>query len=238
MKKDWQAPVGISRADQAKKISSILQDHLQGGLVGMKCLEIGCADGSISHFLSADLGTVYGIEIDLDSLLTSPHLGEKKLLLTRADGRHLPFPAAHFDIIVLAQVYEHMTSQEKLSSEVFRVLKTGGVCFFSGPNRWQLVEPHYFLPFLSWLPHKCASRYLKLSGRGTTFDIYPRGYRGLKRLWGRFRIVDYTWQMLKNPAKFSAGDRKGIPNLARVPDWVLKALVVCYPNFNWILMKD
>jgi len=239
VRKTWQPPSPVSREAQANKIRAILQDHLQTGLDGTKCLEIGCADGSICHFLSTDLQETFGIEFELGKLVSSPYLGDEHLFLAQADGRRLPFPGAYFDLVVLAQVYEHMTDHESLSAEVFRVLKPGGICFFSGPNRWQVIEPHYFLPFLSWLPHQCASRYLKLSGRGKTFDIHPRGYHSLKRLWSNFHVVDYTWKILKYPRKFTLDVHHGrIGLMAHMPAWVLKTLKVFYPNFNWILVKE
>lgn len=239
MKKEWQPPSPISREDQARKINAILNDYLRSGLRGKKFLEVGCADGAICHFLSGQVDEIVGIEIDGIKLISSPYHKDEKLLLVQADGRKLPFYDYQFDVIILAQVYEHLTNQERLSAEIFRVLKPGGVCFFSGPNRWRVIEPHYFLPFLSWLPQHCASRYLKISGRGEYYDVYPQGYHNLKRLWQDFHVVDYTWQILKDPERFGSISHLGITKRIRgIPAWILKALAGFYPNFNWILVKE
>jgi hypothetical protein len=41
------------------------------------------------------------------------------------------------------------------------------------PNRWQLVEPHYRLAFLSWLPPAWRTPYLRLRHRGSHYDCRP-----------------------------------------------------------------
>lgn len=41
------------------------------------------------------------------------------------------------------------------------------------PNRWQVVEPHYRLAFLSWLPQGWRTPYLRLRQRGSHYDCRP-----------------------------------------------------------------
>jgi hypothetical protein len=38
------------------------------------------------------------------------------------------------------------------------------------PNRWGLVEPHFRLPFLSWVPRRLADPYVRVARRGTHYD--------------------------------------------------------------------
>ncbi len=66
-----------------------------------------------------------------------------------------PFPLEDesCDLVICAQVYEHVPDDRRLAEEVYRVLKPGGVVFFSGPNWLFPIEGHYHLPFLHWLPH-------------------------------------------------------------------------------------
>src|SRR3546814_13212696 len=60
--------------------------------------------------------------------------------------------------------------------EIRRVLAPDGVVYFAAPNRWRLVEPHFRLPFLSWLPHPASDRYLRLMCRGIHYDFHPPSY--------------------------------------------------------------
>jgi hypothetical protein len=45
-----------------------------------------------------------------------------------------------------------------------------------------MVEPHYRLPFLSWLPRPIASGLVRLSGRGAEYDCLLLSRRGLRGL--------------------------------------------------------
>ena len=61
--------------------------------------------------------------------------------------------------------------------EMKRVMDTGAVGYLAVPNRWALVEPHFRLPFLSWLPKDWRSSYVRLMGRGTAYDCEPTSLR-------------------------------------------------------------
>ena len=239
MNHSWTPPEPVSREAQAEKIHAILCDHLQTNLLDKSCLEVGCGNGAISYHLKGKTRQMIGVEINGKALFSSPFLSNGSLRFIQGDGRQLPFADSQFDIIILAQVYEHMTHQEKLSGEIYRVLKPGGICFFSGPNRWRVVEPHYFLPFLAWLPRKLASVYLRVTRRGEVYNINPRGYWGLNNLWQDFKIIDYTWQIIKFPKKFSLYGNSLINRVLRkMPSIIIKKLQPLYANYNWILVKE
>ncbi|MCJ7694951.1 MAG: class I SAM-dependent methyltransferase [Anaerolineaceae bacterium] len=234
----FKIPEPVSRASQADKIYRILEEHLKENLEGKRILEIGCGSGEISVHLSKRSAFVWGIEIDPLALFKESYTESSNFALSLSDGRHLPFADESIDIIILPQVYEHIKEQKALISGMFRVLEPGGVCFFSGPNRWQIIEPHYFLPFLSWLPHKLADIYLRISGRGKCFDVYPRSYWGIKRLLRQFKVIDYTWHIIKEPEKYGLSSSSLIIKvMKRLPDSLLKLLRPVYTNYNWILVK-
>jgi ubiquinone/menaquinone biosynthesis C-methylase UbiE len=44
--------------------------------------------------------------------------------IIRGDGFHLPFPDETFDIVVMADVYEHVKKPEKMLFEIKRVFVT------------------------------------------------------------------------------------------------------------------
>lgn len=239
MTKEFKERVPVSRAAQADKITAILRDFIDDGLEELRCLEIGCGDGEISCHLARAVGGIWGLEVDGEALRRNRFEPLGLLRYTQADGRRLPFEAESFDLVILAQVYEHMRGQETLSEEIYRALKPGGICFFSGPNRFRLIEPHYFLPFLSWLPHWMSNIYLRATGRGKEFDIFPRSYWGIKHLWRRFCIIDYTWRLIKTPELFVDNERLGqLRFFKRLPTPIIKLLKPFYPNYNWILVKE
>lgn len=69
-----------------------------------------------------------------------------------------------------------------------------------------LKNPHYGLPFLSWLPRGLADRYVRLSGKGEAYLEKPYSYWALRRLLGTFELTDYTAKIVADPAKYNATD--------------------------------
>jgi hypothetical protein len=105
-----------------------------------------------------------------------------------------------------------------LAFEIERLLAPGGFCYFGAGNRFVLVEGHYFLPFLSWLPLRAADLYLKLMGRKVKYDVRLLSLRNLRQLLKNFEMIDYTGRIIRDPESFAATDVVR-PNsiLARLP---------------------
>jgi 2-polyprenyl-3-methyl-5-hydroxy-6-metoxy-1,4-benzoquinol methylase len=230
------------RGRKAGKIYSILQDFCDGSLYTFNCLDLGCSQGVISTQLAAHLKLVIGIDLDIISLKTAEKIKSdiaKPPFYMSANGYDLPFNNDQFDLIICAQVYEHVTDASKIIAEIGRVLKPGGICFFSGPNRLSIMEEHYWLPFLSWLPHSWASIYMKLMKRGKLYDIHPLTYWQLIKLWDGFTVYDYTTKIIREPHRFSVDDRvEKYGFISILPDWIINFLRPLYPNYNWIVVKS
>jgi 2-polyprenyl-3-methyl-5-hydroxy-6-metoxy-1,4-benzoquinol methylase len=137
----------MSRREKADKIVSILQDFSGQGLQQYNCLDLGCATGIITNFLRNNFHSIFGVEVDEKLAREAVRLTAQDSIFVVADGGKTPFPPQTFDVIVCAQVYEHVKDPKTLPPEIWRLLKPGGMCFFSGPNRWSPVEEHYWLPF-------------------------------------------------------------------------------------------
>jgi ubiquinone/menaquinone biosynthesis C-methylase UbiE len=228
-----------SRKQQAEKIFAILADFLQThSFKPYLCLEVGCGSGEICKYFAIHVNLMWGIEIDYNQLKIGAITTKTNLAFSQADGSMLPFQDSTFDLILFPQVYEHTLNQQGIFNEIHRVLNPGGICFFSGPNRYRIIEPHYFLPFLSWLPNRLATYYLRLSKRGEIYDIYPRSYWTLKKLTKGFQKYDYTYKMIKYPEKFKVTGRLYKLKFNLLPTWILRIIEPFYPNFNWILKKD
>jgi ubiquinone/menaquinone biosynthesis C-methylase UbiE len=102
-----------------------------------RVLEVGCGTGAISRYLITvdGVGEVVGVD-------PSPGLLERARLLAtstpglsfeEADGRHLPFADASFDVVVAHTVVSHVPTPQLLVAEALRVLRDGGTAaFFDG----------------------------------------------------------------------------------------------------------
>jgi SAM-dependent methyltransferase len=157
-----------SRVLKARKIAELVRPFRE--LQGARLLDVGAGSGHIAHAL-ADVvgpkGEVHGVDI-LDQRRVTDGF-----TFHRVDGTTLPFATASFDVVLSNHVIEHVgTWSDQLHHlrEIRRVLAPGGVCYLAVPNRWVLVEPHFKLPFLSWLPGPLRSPYVRLARRGAAYD--------------------------------------------------------------------
>jgi SAM-dependent methyltransferase len=228
---DFREAYLASRGAKADKILRILRGEIHDPKRA-SLIDIGCSQGQITQRLAEHFGFVVGVDPE--------EKGEGKIQayhFVQADGCKLPIRSSRFDVAVLNHVLEHVSSPQNLLDEVWRVLKPDGVCYLACPNRYSLVEPHYRLPFLSWLPRPLADLYVRLAGRGEKYLDRLPSYWGLKKLVRRFRVTDQTWLVLNNPEEFFTGDpvlKAQVRNAGWLPGWLLRALVPWVPV--WILL--
>ncbi|MGI6207236.1 MAG: methyltransferase domain-containing protein [Anaerolineae bacterium] len=228
-----------SRGAMAAKILGILQAHL--GSSGSSCLDIGCSAGHITERLALRFRLCVGVDVDRAALQAaaqraptdSPHPH-----YALASGTELPFPAETFDVVCCNQVYQYVPEPEALMAEIRRVLRPGGVCFFSARNLWGLAYRDNWRPFfLRYAPALAGLAPAKANWRERSGQL--RSYPELVRLAEGFRQHDYTWQVMLHPQRYGfAGLVRWAPALRRLPQWVRRALLPVIPNHLWVLEKE
>ncbi len=179
------APDRHSRSLKARKIELLLGE---GALRdGATLLDIGAGSGWIAHYF----GTHPHLRLAVSAVDARDERVEKDgYAFRQVEGTALPFPDASFDVVLSNHVIEHVggeAEQLRHLAEARRVLRPGGTFYLAVPNRWSLVEPHYRLPFLSWLPAGLANAWVRAAGRGQWYDcrlLGPLQARGLLRRAG------------------------------------------------------
>lgn len=83
-------------------------------------------------------------------------------------GEALPFAASSFDVVTCWDVLEHVHAPTKLLSEIARVLDDQGVAFMTVINRLALVDPHYHLRFVNYVPRSLGEKYVAWRQRTKT----------------------------------------------------------------------
>lgn len=166
-----------SRVLKASKI--VAQLRAERSLEGTRVLDVGCGNGVIARELARAVGpsgAVFAVDV-VDQRTTS-----EGYQFERVSDTTLPFGDRSFDIVVSNHCIEHVGDRrDQLDhlAEVERVLRPGGICYLAVPNRWTLVEPHFRLPFLSWVPKPIASTVVRVAGRGTDYDCNIPGSSSL-----------------------------------------------------------
>lgn len=200
------------------------------------CVDVGCSSGVMTNQLAPLFGRTVGLEYDRIALQNLDRVEPAVASYARGDAMHLPLGDEAADVIICSQVYEHVPDDRRLFAELFRILKPGGMIFFSGPNRLFPWEFHYSLPFFHWLPGPLADRVLQALGRGDHFYEHLRTIWTLRAALRDFEIQDVTVDLLvQNPQ--AVIPERWIPWVRWVPAFVWRALLPFFPNFNWLLYK-
>jgi len=230
------------RRVKAEKIIAVLADCIRGHQGDLRVLDVGCSTGIMTHHIAKRFKLTVGADIDVEALRYASGLkaedgGISSFLA--CDAMSIPFRDRAFDLVICAHVYEHVPSARHMMSEIHRVLKPGGLCFFSAGNRLSLMEPHYRLPFLSVMPRAAANWFLSGLGRGDRYYEKHLTYWGLKKLVSGFQVIDYTRRIIDNPDRFSATDV--CPKGSMKQRFAAFVASICYwliPTYVFVLKKS
>lgn len=185
-----------------------------------------------------------GLELNQDYInmtLSRAKLEGIEVEVRQGSGEVLPFGSEIFDFINIAEVIEHVADPKKVMSEVFRVLKPGGLVYVSVPNRYGLKDQHFNLYFVNWLP-RCFSRmfisifgqhkdYAGYNGLQKLSDMHYFSYGKAKRFFESFNFVTQDIRETKIAKRF-CGPKRLVANI------VYKILKPWYfDSFHFLLEK-
>jgi len=179
-----------SRKRKASVIMKILSDYKE--IKNCKILNIGSGSGVIESEIGKISKDVYSVDI-VDERIIKDNFVFKKV-----GDEKLPFKDNGFDIVISNHVMAHVRDNETHLKEINRVLNKNGIVYLSMLNRLWPLEPNFNLLFLSWLPKKIADFYVKLNGKGKSYNVNPLTYnRFIKKISKYFTYEDITMKIIK-----------------------------------------
>ncbi|GGD34302.1 class I SAM-dependent methyltransferase [Pseudoxanthomonas indica] len=227
-----------SRISKADKIVALLPDLDLASC--RRILEIGCGSGVISSRLAevAPNAEVHAVDVKDNRIEFAGYH------FSIVEGTHLPFPDHHFDLVISNHVIEHVGNHEAQLEhlrEIARVLLPAGVGYLAVPNKWRLVEPHYRLPLLSWLPQSIADAWVRRTRRGQYYDCVPLSARSAERLFDEGHLLhqDITIPALRATLDIEHPHSPVTPWVRRfVPDGLLKLTMPVIPTLIYRLKRQ
>lgn len=195
----WKGPYRHHLLKRKLYVENVLRDlNLKQKINSL--LDLGCGDGANFEWLKNYTSKLYGSDYNITRLVRAKswNLAEEVVL---ADVTDYAARDESFDVVFFNHVLEHIPDDQKALSEVFRILKKGGICVLGVPNEgafwWQLaykLEPEslkttdhvhfYTVKSLSEKIKKAGFniREVKSLGWGLphwTYDSLVRGYKFL-----------------------------------------------------------
>jgi glycosyltransferase involved in cell wall biosynthesis len=224
-----------SRSAKAEKIERLVGTRVP--LPGARILDIGTGSGVIAAHLAervGEEGSVTAVDLVDQRVVTDGYA------FRQVTGTALPFEDGGFDLVLSNHVLDHVGGTDEKRhhlTEVRRVLADGGACYLAVANRWVVVEPHFRLPFLSWLPERARTPYVRLARRGPVYDCDLPTRREVLALVdeARFACEELELDALGGFAEIEGAALARVA--ARMPASVLRGALTVFPTVVLLLRK-
>jgi SAM-dependent methyltransferase len=223
-----------SRQHKALKIERLLT--FSPDEFPVRILEIGCGSGGISHY--------FATHPELDCVVDAVDVVDNRLAtdgyrFQLVDDIRLPFEDHSFDVVITNHVIEHVgerAQQMAHLAEIRRIMKPSGRGYLAVPNRWQVVEPHYQLAFLSWMPRPMRTPYLKLAGKGAYYDCEPLAVPELEDMLvdAGFAFENVCMRAMRLMFEIERPQAMATTLLRRVPDFCFRPMKRLIPTLIYL----
>ncbi len=208
---------------------------------GMQVLDVGCGRGEILRHCAALGADAYGIDYAPVAVNMSQQVIETiddtapgHTAVALADAKHLPFPTAYFDRVLMFDVVEHLHPWELqiAMKEIHRVLKPDGAFIIhTAPNVWY---DRYAYPVVR--------AFRTLTGQGAKYPKNPRQF--LVDVNEHVHVNEQSWwsmsQALKQ-ADFSGKVWLDSPPQHRKENALLallRKIAFSIPPLNWFFERE
>lgn len=185
--------------DRTKRTFEIITIFKLAKHTPKRILDLGCGGGVITNSLQKKGYNVVGLDVgEAGHGLAKETFPSCDFRLY--DGLDIPFEKNSFDTVIMNDVFEHIPydHMDKLIEQIKNVVKPNGLIYISATNRWELVEPHTLIPFLTWFPRRLwnvIDKKIKKEKHYPISEVYPYTFKRLRKFCKRHNLqyTDFTY---------------------------------------------
>ena len=227
------------RTKKALKALSIINDF-KINTDGLTLLDVGCSSGIMTEIYSKSFSKTMGIDIDKSAIdFAKNNFDQENLEFFNISYDSPELLKKKFDVITCSHIYEHVDDPQVLMDTIYDLLNPGGICLFIGGNKLKIIEPHFKLPFLSYMPSKLGNLYIKLMRKDGEYYQKHLSFFNLKKLVEKFIVHDYTIKTIKDPTRFLSDDLIKNNSFKQIFYLIVsKLFYFIIPTYIWILEKQ
>ena len=162
----------------SRSLAALISAHRPPG--AERALDIGAQNGALTDRYARLAGMAC---TGVDPIFSEEHSSPDGARLLPGTADSLPFADGSFDVVVFANVYEHIVPDRRVASlrEIRRVTQPGGIVVGQIPNPYFVIENHSRLPLMGWLPIRLQKQYWRLSRVPWDHDFFVVTPRHLRR---------------------------------------------------------
>jgi len=160
---------------------------LKDTLRGIEVLDLACGNGGYTFELSKYADLVYALDLHI-----SRNFNKSNIIPIQADALNIPLKDNSVDFVFCSSLIEHVTDQNRLVSEIKRILEPSGICYLSTIPWYCPLAGHQFKPF-HLLGERLAIKLSKI--------FYGIDKENFKTAFGDWGLYPITLREIKNLAK-------------------------------------
>lgn len=160
-----------------------------------RVLDIGCYDGTLGEMLIKNNNEVYGVEINKEVAEIAKRKGLKVKI--QDIGSRFVFEDNFFDVIVAAEIIEHILDTDFFIDGIKRVLKPNGVLVLSTPNvasfgrsLFLLLRKNPYFEASFGYPPEAHAGHIRFFTKGLLLDYLE--YKGFEIIKFTSDVVNFT----------------------------------------------
>jgi len=152
------------------------------------CLENGGGSGLFIDGLSKKFKNLIFVDFSILFLALAKKLCEEKkilnVFLVCANVEKLPIKDNSIDFIHSNNVIEHVSHQDKMISEISRILSSNGLLILLSPNKNSIYyEPHFNIPFYGFIPFRIRKWLVNKIQNRDCRDVSLLNFKELKTIF-------------------------------------------------------